>query len=109
MENFLLNKTQYYVDRISEFEILKLYITGNHEDLTKIDDKDNELNLSLKTERKVPLMLVTSPSGDGKTMLLAKFVLHLEVNANSCIRSLLIICHSLGDNERKMLVILLLH
>ena len=37
MMTFLLNKTQFYVDRFAEFTTLTAYITGDHEDLVRIE------------------------------------------------------------------------
>ena len=39
MTTFLLNKTLICVDRIGEFAMLMMYITGDHEDFTVIDGK----------------------------------------------------------------------
>ena len=72
ISTFLLNKTQYYINRPDEYSALSKYITGDHKDFTLIKDR-------LATEQ--PLMVLSSQSGDGKTMLLAKFVLDIEVNS----------------------------
>lgn len=95
MANFLQNKTQFYVDRLGELAILMAYVTGDHEDLTRFEGKKNESGTALNTERKQPLMLVTGASGNGKSMLLAKFVLHLEVNRNQYVLFLLIVCFNI--------------
>ncbi|CAF3689165.1 unnamed protein product [Adineta steineri] len=68
MNTFLLNKTQYYIDRSDEYSALFKYITGDHKDFILINDKANGQ----------PLMALSSQPGDGKTMLLAKFVLDME-------------------------------
>ena len=107
MANFLQNKTQYYVDRLDELAILMAYVTGDHENLTRIEGKKNESGTVWNVERKQPVMLVTGPSGNGKTMLLAKFVLHLEVIHS--LSSDHLFRYRLGDNERKVFVILLLY
>ncbi|CAF4588702.1 unnamed protein product [Rotaria sp. Silwood1] len=72
MTTFLLNKTQYFVDRPNEFSILFKYITGDHKDLKLISATD------AKNENVQPLMVVTGRSGDGKSILLGKFVLAIE-------------------------------
>ncbi|CAF1128328.1 unnamed protein product [Adineta ricciae] len=69
MNIFLLNKTQYYVDRSSERSMLMKYITGDHSGFV--------LNQSEKAIGQ-PLLALTSQPGDGKTMFLAKFVLDIE-------------------------------
>lgn len=79
MNTFLLNKTQYYIDRSDEYSALFKYITGDHKDFTLIKDKlENESDKA----NDQPLMALSSPPGDGKTMLLAKFVLDIEVNSS---------------------------
>jgi hypothetical protein len=75
MKTFLLNKTQFYVDRPTEYSCLLKYITGDHKDFTLIEGSDPDADANLQ-----PLMSVTGRSGDGKTMLLGKFVLDIEVN-----------------------------
>lgn len=71
MNAFLLNKTQYYIDRSNEYSMLLKYITGDHEDFVLMGEKGNGQ----------PLLALSSLSGDGKTMLLAKFVLDIEVSS----------------------------
>lgn len=71
MNTFLLNKTQYYTDRPDEYSALLKYITGDHKDLVLMKDKTNHQ----------PLLALAGQPGDGKTMLLAKFVLDIEVNS----------------------------
>jgi len=78
MNTFLLNKTQYYIDRSDEYLALFKYITGDHKDFTLIKDK---LGTEPDKANDQPLMALSSQSGDGKTMLLAKFVLDIEVNS----------------------------
>ena len=70
MNIFLLNKTQYYIDRSNERSMLMKYITGDHSGfvLNQLEKADGQ-----------PLLALTSQPGDGKTMLLAKFVLDIEV------------------------------
>ena len=77
MNTFLLNKTQYYIDRSHEYALLFKYITGDHTDFTVVNDKSG--TESMKANH-VPLLALLSQQGDGKTMLLAKFVLDIEVN-----------------------------
>jgi signal recognition particle GTPase len=78
MRIFLLNKTQLYIDQTSEFAALLAYITGAHDDLKLLNGQpENELN-----ENDQPLIGVTGVSGSGKTMLLAKLALYIEVNRN---------------------------
>ncbi|CAF2483758.1 unnamed protein product [Rotaria sp. Silwood2] len=72
MTTFLLNKTQFFVDRPNEFSLLLKYITGDHKDLKLNSPTD------AKSENAQPLMAVTGRSGDGKTILLGKFVLTIE-------------------------------
>jgi hypothetical protein len=112
MTTFLLNKILLYVDRISEFAILLAYITGDHEDLIVIDGKNesifslqvwlliNLLGIVSKQENEKPLMAVTGQSGSGKTMLLAKFVLQIEVNRNEFYSLFLVLILFLGTNGR---------
>jgi hypothetical protein len=78
MNTFLLNKTQYYIDRSDEYSALFKYITGDHKDFTLIKGK---LETEPDKTNDQPLMALSSQSGDGKTMLLAKFVLDIEVNS----------------------------
>jgi hypothetical protein len=78
MNTFLLNKTQYYIDRSDEYLALFKYITGDHKDFTLMKDK---LETEPDKANDQPLMALSSQSGDGKTMLLAKFVLDIEVNS----------------------------
>ena len=73
MNAFLLNKTQYYIDRSNEYSAVVKYVTGDHKDLVLMKEKANGQ----------PLLAVSSQSGDGKTMLLAKFVLDIEVSSKS--------------------------
>ena len=70
MNAFLLNKTHYYIDRPDEYATLLKYITGDHQDLVCTKEKAHGQ----------PLLALSSQSGDGKTMLLAKFVLDIEVS-----------------------------
>lgn len=77
MKTFLLNKTQYYIDRSDEYATLFKYITGDHKDFILIKD---QLGTESNTANVQPLMALSSEPGDGKTMLLAKFVLDIEVN-----------------------------
>ncbi|CAF1677389.1 unnamed protein product [Rotaria magnacalcarata] len=72
MNTFLLNKTQIFVDRPKEFASLLKYVAGDHKDFSLIDGG------SSNKENAQPLMALTGRSGDGKTMLLAKFVLTIE-------------------------------
>lgn len=76
MNTFLLNKTQYYIDRSYEYALLFKYIMGNHTDFTVVNDQSE--TDSMKANQ-VPLLALLSQPGDGKTMLLAKFVLDIEV------------------------------
>jgi hypothetical protein len=78
MNTFLLNKTQYYIDRPDQYLALFKYITGDHKDFTLIKDK---LGTELDKANNQPLMALSSQEGDGKTMLLAKFVLDIQVNS----------------------------
>jgi hypothetical protein len=78
MNTFLLNKTQYYIDRSDEYLALFKYITGDHKDFTLIKGK---LGTEPDKANDQPLMALSSQSGDGKTMLLAKFALDIEVNS----------------------------
>ena len=39
MNTFLLNKTQYYIERSDEYLALLKYITGDHKDFTLIKGK----------------------------------------------------------------------
>ena len=71
MNAFLLNKTQYYIDRSDEYSALLKYIAGDHKDFVLMKEKANGQ----------PLLALSSQSGDGKTMLLAKFVLDIEVSS----------------------------
>ncbi|CAF1350468.1 unnamed protein product [Rotaria sordida] len=75
MNTFLLNKTQYYIDRSDEYSTLFKYITGDHKDFMLIKDK---LGIESDKANDQPLMALSSQPGDGKTMLLAKFVLDIE-------------------------------
>lgn len=77
MNTFLLNKTQYYIDRPDEYSALFKYITGDHKDFVLIKE---ELGNETDIANLQPLMALSSQPGDGKTMLLAKFVLDIEVN-----------------------------
>lgn len=70
MKTFLLNKTQHYIERPDESAALFRYITGDHKDFTLINEQSGNDQ---------PLLALSSQSGDGKTMLLAKFVLDIEV------------------------------
>jgi hypothetical protein len=79
MNTFLLNKTQYYIDRSDEYSTLFKYITGDYKDLMLI--KGNLGTEPDKAANGQPLMALSSQPGDGKTMLLAKFVLDIEVNS----------------------------
>ncbi|CAF4116094.1 unnamed protein product, partial [Rotaria magnacalcarata] len=72
MNTFLLNKTQIFVDRPKEFASLLKYVAGDHKDFSLIDGG------SSNKENAQPLMALTGRSGDGKTMLLGKFVLTIE-------------------------------
>ncbi|CAF0736436.1 unnamed protein product [Rotaria sordida] len=72
MNTFLLNKTQYFVDRPNEFSFLFKYITGDHKDLTLISPTDTT------SENAQPFLALTGRSGDGKSILLGKFVLNIE-------------------------------
>ena len=78
MNTFLLNKTQYYIDRSDEYSTLFKYITGDHKDFMLIKDK---FGTELDKANGQPLLALSSQSGDGKTMLLAKFVLDVEVSS----------------------------
>ncbi|UJR29657.1 hypothetical protein I4U23_017205 [Adineta vaga] len=71
MNIFLLNKTQFYIDRSDEYQILMKFITDDQKDLTLINGKLNQINNQ-------PLLALSSQIGDGKTMLLAKFVLDIQ-------------------------------
>lgn len=70
INTFLLNKTQHFIDRPIEYASLLKYVTGEYKssDDTSTDKSNGQ-----------PLMAVLSQPGDGKTMLLAKFVLDIEV------------------------------
>lgn len=76
MNTFLLNKTQYYIDRSDEHAMLFKYITGDHQDFMVINDK---LGIEPNKANGQPLMALSSQPGEGKTKLLAKFVLDIEV------------------------------
>ena len=86
---FLLNKTQYFVERPNETSLLLQYVTGDHLNLKAFEGRSRQnlgmdLRMSLtgtrpKDDRHQLLLALTGRSGDGKTMLLAKFVQHLEV------------------------------
>jgi hypothetical protein len=39
MATFLLNKTQFFVERPEEFSTLLKYVTGNHKDLISLKGK----------------------------------------------------------------------
>ena len=80
MHTFLLNKTQYYIHRSDEYSALFKYITGDHKDFMLIKDK---LGTEPDKANVQPLMASSSESGDGKTMLLAKFVLYIEVSSKT--------------------------
>lgn len=77
MNTFLLNKTQYYIDRSDEYSALLKYITGDHKDFTLIKGLGTEQDQA----NGQPLMALSSQPGDGKTILLAKFVLDIEVKS----------------------------
>ena len=79
MNTFLLNKTQYYIDRSDEYSALFKYIIGDHKDFMLIK---NKLGTESHKANDQPLMALSSHPGDGKTMLLAKFVLDIEVNSS---------------------------
>jgi hypothetical protein len=99
MKTFILNKTQYYIDRSDEYSTLFKYITDDHKDFMLIKEK-------LETEpNDQPLLALTSQSGDGKTMLLAKFVLDIEVSYKN--KTLLKFLLIIGDNERQSYYLLL--
>ncbi|UJR37208.1 hypothetical protein I4U23_029917 [Adineta vaga] len=72
MNTFLLNKTQFFVDRSEEFSMLLKYISDD-----PIDGKKPH-KISADPVDHQPIMSIVSPAGDGKTMLLGKFVLHIE-------------------------------
>jgi len=96
MKTFILNKTQYYIDRSDEYSKLFKYITDDHKDFIETEpDKANGQ----------PLLALTSQSGDGKTMLLAKFVLDIEVNYKK--KYLLKFLLTIGENERQSYYLLL--
>ncbi|CAF1487348.1 unnamed protein product [Adineta ricciae] len=72
MNTFLLNKTQFFVDRHEEFSILLKYVTGEQMDLNLLT------GMAGAEEKNIPMMAIKGRPGDGKTMLLGKFALHLE-------------------------------
>ncbi|CAF0801098.1 unnamed protein product [Adineta steineri] len=72
MTTFLLNKTQFFVDRPEEFSALVKYVTGVHDDFTLLYRKVSH------PEGHPPMLAIRGQAGDGKTMLLGKFVLHIE-------------------------------
>lgn len=93
MINFLVNKTQCYVDRPHEFGQLMKYIAGDLQNLTLQDGKLGKQSTAeilngfcrnfqgskpLEDMQK-PIMALRGKSGDGKTMLLAKLALYIEV------------------------------
>jgi hypothetical protein len=78
MNVFLLNKIQYFIDRSHEYSMLLKYITGNHKDFMLIEHRLDTQSDSAKSQ---PLLALSSQSGDGKTMLLAKFVIDIEVSS----------------------------
>ena len=98
MNTFLLNKTQYYIDRSDEHSTLFKYITGDQKDFLLIKDKAIGQ----------PLLALSSQSGDGKTMLLAKFVLDIEVSFKRKIVEIYFeIYITIGENERQSYYLLL--
>jgi hypothetical protein len=99
MNTFLLNKTQYYIDRPDEYLALFKYITGDHKDFTLVKEPDKANDQ--------PLMVLSSQSGDGKTMLLAKFVLDIEVKSLTKYINCFEIDITIGKNERQSYYLLL--
>ena len=73
MINFLLNKTQFFIECPNELAHLNRYITGDHEDFQLIE---GEYPMQ-ETHR--PLMAFRGQSGSGKTILLSKLALYIEV------------------------------
>lgn len=77
MNTFLLNKTQFYIDRSDEYTRVLNYVTGTHQDLVLIND---QLRADSDKVHGQPVMALISQPGDGKTMFLGKFVLDIEVD-----------------------------
>lgn len=74
MVNFLLTKTQFYIDSPYEFNHLIRYITGDHDDFTVLPGE------KALPDGHRPLMVMRGRPGAGKTIILAKLALHIRVS-----------------------------
>ncbi|CAF1429865.1 unnamed protein product, partial [Didymodactylos carnosus] len=75
---FLINKTQFYVERTVESSFLQKYVTGMDLD-SSYELKQPEYAMNDGDSQ--PILAISGKAGDGKTMLLSKFILYLEVTA----------------------------
>ena len=101
--NFLLNKTQFYVERTNEFSSLIKYVSNERKKLHFIQGTDASARFSGSSDDDGyyrPLMLVKGRSGQGKTVLLSRFVLHIEVIFFQTKTSMNE--NFIGENERKI-------
>lgn len=80
LTSFLLNKTQFYVERTDEFELLFDFLSKDPKKLSLIRGDNAGKENSTDQNEKQPILALKGRSGEGKTSLLAKFVLHIEVN-----------------------------